>query len=125
MVVMLDRESSGELKNPLQHISSPHARIRKKIPLPFTMQFATIFAIAGLLGSAVAAVPAGNVQKRSVEERSMDLFKSTIDDHMSGGEILKRQSAACWLCLASCGFGDGLNCGCCSPGRACESDCPE
>lgn len=85
---------------------------------------ATIFAVAGLLGSAIAT-PSSNAEKRSVEERSMDLFKRTMDEHNAGGDILKRQSAACWICLASCGFGGvTADCGCCAVGRACHDDCP-
>ncbi|CAK1363757.1 uncharacterized protein RHO25_006082 [Cercospora beticola] len=90
------------------------------------MQLTTIFALVATLGSVMAAPSpdaAVDVITKRDADRTMELFRRTMAD--TSGEILKRQSAACWICLASCGFGGGWNCGCCSDGRACASDCPE
>ncbi|KAF7191097.1 hypothetical protein HII31_07612 [Pseudocercospora fuligena] len=91
--------------------------------MKFSAVFALATAITGALAmpSAEAQTAANEIAKRD-NDRTMELFRRTVSDE--SGELLKRQSAACWICLASCGFGEGWNCGCCAEGRACAKDCP-
>lgn len=93
-----------------------------QLTLPVVYSLITLLTAA----SAFAAPSLNNDQpgivKRSDHERAMDLFSRSLAEP----ELLKRQSAACWICLASCGFGGATaDCGCCAKGRGCDDDCPE
>ncbi|RMZ66709.1 hypothetical protein GMOD_00002069 [Pyrenophora seminiperda CCB06] len=87
------------------------------------MRFSTIFATATLMLTASAGMV--NLEQRTaapaLTEGGLAKRLAAID-HM----VARKESFACVLCTANCGFGDGSDCTtCCAAGGPCENSCPK